>query len=247
MASDKAPEITERESLKVAEASRQAEWDNPSFMRELFLGRFRLDLVYPFPLAAEWRPEFTAFYERFRAFLRDEVDPAEIDATGEYPEEVVDGLRRLGAFGMKIPVKYGGLGFTNVEYGRAMMLLGSVDGNIAALLSAHQSIGVPQPLKLFGTEELKRKYLPRCAAGEISAFALTELQVGSDPARLATTAEKTARSCGARTARSPSSSWSWPSTPGPARSALSLWRRTGRGSGWSTAAASWACAPSRTR
>jgi len=192
MPSDKAPEITERESLKVAEASRQAEWEKPSFMRELFLGSFRLDLIHPFPLPGEWRPEFKAFYEKFRAFLRDEVDSAEIDRTGEYPERVVDGLRKMGAFGMKIPAKYGGLGFTNVEYNRIMALLGCKDGNLCALLSAHQSIGVPQPLKLFGSDELKKKYLPRCAAGEISAFALTELQVGSDPARLSTTAEKTA-------------------------------------------------------
>jgi alkylation response protein AidB-like acyl-CoA dehydrogenase len=104
---------------------------------------------------------------------------------------VLDGLRELGAFGMKIPKEYGGLGFTNAEYNRVMTLLGSVDGSLGALLSAHQSIGVPQPLKLFGTEAQKKKYLPRCAAGEISAFALTENHVGSDPARLATTAEKT--------------------------------------------------------
>ncbi len=71
------------------------------------------------------------------------------------------------------------------------MLMGSIDGNLSALLSAHQSIGVPQPLKIFGSDALKKKYLPRCAAGEISAFALTETQVGSDPARLLTTAEKT--------------------------------------------------------
>jgi alkylation response protein AidB-like acyl-CoA dehydrogenase len=192
MAKDAAPAVTERESLKVAEASRQVEWEKPSFMRELFLGRFRLDLVHPYPLSTEWRPEFRAFYDRFAAFLRDEVDPGEIDRTGEYPAHVVDGLRRLGAFGMKIPAKYGGLGFSNVEYNRVMTLLGSVDGNICALLSAHQSIGVPQPLKLFGTEEQKKKFLPRCAAGEISAFALTEPNVGSDPARLSTTAVKTA-------------------------------------------------------
>jgi alkylation response protein AidB-like acyl-CoA dehydrogenase len=191
MPTDKAPEITERESLKVAEASRQKEWEKPSFMRELFLGRFRLDLIHPFPLAGEWRPEFKAFYEKFRAFLQNEVDSAEIDRTGEYPPKAVDALRKMGAFGMKIPTKYGGLGFTNVEYNRIMTLMGSVDGNLCALLSAHQSIGVPQPLKNFGSEELKKKYLPRCAAGEISAFALTELEVGSDPARLATTAEKT--------------------------------------------------------
>jgi len=190
MSSEKGPQVSERESLKVAEASRQAEWEQPSFMRELFLGTLRLDLIDPFPLAREERPEFAAFFEKFKAFLREEVDPVEIDATGEYPPRVLDGLRRLGAFGMKIPTKYGGLGFTNVEYNRVMTLLGSVDGSLGALLSAHQSIGVPQPLKLFGTEDQKKKYLPRCAAGEISAFALTEQDVGSDPARLSTTAEK---------------------------------------------------------
>ncbi len=69
-----------------------------------------------------------------------------------------------------------------------MEMIGSYDGNVTALLSAHQSIGVPQPLKLFGTPEQKEKYLPRCAAGAISAFALTEPHAGSDPASLTTTA-----------------------------------------------------------
>src|SRR5438477_1100266 len=191
MATGKAPETSERESLKVAEASRQAEWTQPSFMRELFLGNFRLDLVHPYPLPGPERPEFTAFYDGLKRFLREDVDSAEIDATGEYPPRVIEGLRRMGAFGMKIPKDYGGLGFTNAEYQKVMQLLGSVDGNIVALLSAHQSIGVPQPLKLFGSDTLKKKYLPRCAKGEISAFALTEPHVGSDPARLSTTAEKT--------------------------------------------------------
>jgi alkylation response protein AidB-like acyl-CoA dehydrogenase len=191
MPTHKSPEVTEKESLQVAEASRQAEWEKPSFMREFFLGRFRLDLIHPFPLPGTERPEFTAFYGKFKQFLQEEVDPGEIDRSGEYPARVLDGLRRLGAFGMKIPAKYGGLGFTNVEYNRVMALIGSYCGNLAALLSAHQSIGVPQPLKAFGTEDLKRKYLPRCAAGEISAFALTEPRVGSDPARMLTTAVKT--------------------------------------------------------
>ena len=115
------------------------------------------------------------------AFLIEEVDSIRIDEEGDYPEEVVEGLRRLGAFGMKIPREYGGLGFSQVEYARVMQLLGSRDGNLSALLSAHQSIGVPQPLKLFGSEALKKKYLPRCAAGEISAFALTESHVGLRP------------------------------------------------------------------
>jgi alkylation response protein AidB-like acyl-CoA dehydrogenase len=191
MAAAEHPEVSEKESLEVAEASRQAEWEKPSFMRELFLGNFRLDLLHPFPLAGQERPEFTSFFRKFEQFLREVVDPGEIDRTGEYPPKVLDGLRRLGAFGMKIPAKYGGLGFTNVEYNRVMTLVGSYCGNLGALLSAHQSIGVPQPLKTFGTEELKKKYLPRCAAGEISAFALTEPRVGSDPARMLTTAVKT--------------------------------------------------------
>src|SRR3954453_23650710 len=184
-------QISELESRKVAEASRETEWKQPSFLREMFLGNFRLDLIHPYPLPAEERPEFAAFYNAIKEFIRDQVDSVEISATGEYPEQVVDGLRKLGAFGMKIPKKYGGLGFSNAEYQKVMQLLGSIDGNLSALLSAHQSIGVPQPLKLFGSDALKKKYLPRCAAGDISAFALTEPQVGSDPARVQTSAEKT--------------------------------------------------------
>ena len=129
--------------------------------------------------------------DRLSEFLRDHVDAAEIDRTGEYSAPVLEGLRRLGAFGIRIPKEYGGLGLSHVEYGRVMTLLGSHCGNVSSLLSAHQSIGVPAPLLTFGTEELKRKYLPRCAAGEISAFALTEPEVGSDPARLSTTAVRT--------------------------------------------------------
>jgi alkylation response protein AidB-like acyl-CoA dehydrogenase len=192
MPTDARPEVTEQESRKVAEDSRQASWEKASFMRDFFLGRFRLDLIHPFPLPGDERPAFAAFFHKLEAFLRDEVDPAELDRTGEYPPQVLDGLRRLGAFGMKIPTEYGGLGFTNAEYNRVMTLIGSYCGNLGALLSAHQSIGVPQPLKLFGTEAQKNKYLPRCAAGEISAFALTEPDVGSDPARMSTTAVKTA-------------------------------------------------------
>ena len=185
------PAVSEKESMAVAEAAREKEWRAPSLMRELFLGNFRLDLVHPFPADAAPRPEFTAFYERLRSFLRDEVDAVEIDATGEYPQALIDGLKRMGAFGMKIPKEYGGLGFSQAEYSQIMRLTGGFDGNLTALLSAHQSIGVPQPVKMFGTAEQKKRFLPRCAAGAISAFALTELGVGSDPARLETTAELT--------------------------------------------------------
>ncbi|MBI4575938.1 MAG: acyl-CoA dehydrogenase family protein [Planctomycetes bacterium] len=178
---------SEAESMEVAESAREKEWVSASFLKELFLGSFRLGLIHPAPQAPPPRPEFLAFHSALKAFLSEEVDPAAIDATGEYPAEVIDGLRRLGAFGMKIPREYGGLGFTQSEYDTVMELLGTVDGNITALLSAHQSIGVPQPIKMFGTEDQKKRFLPRCARGAISAFALTEPDVGSDPATLSTT------------------------------------------------------------
>lgn len=180
---------TEQESRQLAEESREQEWAGRGFLRELFLGEFSLDLVHPFPKVDHDRPEFTKFYEALKDFLATKVDSVAIDETGEYPEHVIDGLRSLGAFGMKIPTEYGGLGFSVSEYCKVMEMIGSYDGNLTALLSAHQSIGVPQPLKLFGTPEQKKKYLPRCAKGAISAFALTEPHVGSDPASLSTTAE----------------------------------------------------------
>jgi len=187
------PEVTEKEraSLEVAEDAREQEWTNRSFMRELFLGKFSLGLIHPFPGTGQWSAEFIEFRDKLARFIEDDVDSAAIDESGEYPPEVVDALRKMGAFGMKVPKEYGGLGFNQAEYSQIMELLGSVDGNLSALLSAHQSIGVPQPLKMFGTKELKSKYLPRCAAGSISAFALTEDSVGSDPSALETTAELT--------------------------------------------------------
>jgi alkylation response protein AidB-like acyl-CoA dehydrogenase len=178
---------TGEEARQVAEEARQTEWAGKGLLRDLFLGRFQLGLVHPFPTSEE-RPEFAKYYRDLGDFLREKVSPAGIDESGEYPPEVIDGLRRLGAFGMKIPKEYGGLGFSIYEYCAAMELVGSHDSNVFALLSAHQSIGVPQPLKIFGTREQKEKYLPLCAAGAISAFALTEKNVGSDPSSIGTTA-----------------------------------------------------------
>ena len=182
--------LSEAEARRVAEEARETEWRSASFLKELFLGNFRLDLVHPFPAAPPERPEFRVFLDRLEKFLLEEVDSDAIDREGKIPKRVIDGLARMGAFGMKIPKEYGGLGFSQLEYARAIALVTSVDGNLVALLSAHQSIGVPQPLKLFGTEEQKRKYLPRLAHGAVSAFALTEPDVGSDPANLSTMAER---------------------------------------------------------
>jgi alkylation response protein AidB-like acyl-CoA dehydrogenase len=181
--------VDEKQARQVAEAAREAGWHKPSFGKELFLGRLRMDLIEPWPTPD---PEKTATAEEFLgklyAYLESEVDGAEIERDARIPDEVFHGLADLGAFGMKIDQKYGGLGLSNLHYCQALMLVGSANPSIGALISAHQSIGVPQPLKLFGTDEQKQKFLPRLAGGEVSAFLLTEPDVGSDPARLSTTA-----------------------------------------------------------
>ncbi|MGW2820946.1 acyl-CoA dehydrogenase family protein [Streptomyces sp. NPDC001443] len=183
------PTVTEREARQVAEAAREQDWRKPSFAKELFLGRFRLDLIHPHPLpAAEDAQRGEEFLAKLRDFCETRIDSARIERDARIPDEVIDGLKELGALGMKIDTKYGGLGLTQVYYNKALALVGSANPAIGALLSAHQSIGVPQPLKLFGTQEQKDTFLPRCARTDISAFLLTEPDVGSDPARLATTA-----------------------------------------------------------
>ncbi|MEY2546332.1 MAG: hypothetical protein QOG48_1449 [Verrucomicrobiota bacterium] len=179
-----------REALELAESSRDPLDDRGSFASNLFIGRYDFDRIYPYPAqSAEDRQAGEEFLRKLEAYLRDHVDPDEIDRTGEIPPENFAGLAEIGAFGIKVPPKYGGLGLSQSNYGRAAVLLGSWDGNVSALVSAHQSIGVAQPLMLFGTEEQKQKYLPRVAGGEISAFALTETHAGSDPATMSLKAE----------------------------------------------------------
>ncbi len=179
-----------RQALEVAEAAREQTWQHPSFVGELFLGRFRDELILPYPLQGdEDRATGDEYIARMREVLKDRIDADKIDEDGEIPDEAIEALAELGAFGIKIPKEYGGVGLSQMNYSRAMMLVASHCGNTGALLSAHQSIGLPQPLKLFGTKEQKEKYYPRLAGGEISAFALTETEVGSDPANMSTKAK----------------------------------------------------------
>jgi len=185
-------QISADRSRQVAEQARQDGWALPSFARELFLGRVRPELIHPFPRPSDHdTAKGDAFLRRLSDFLAAEVDPMEIEEDARVPDAVVKGLAALGAFGMNISEEYGGQGLSHVYYNRALVLVNSSHSALGALLSAHQSIGVPKPLKLFGTEDQKRRFLPRLARGEVSAFALTEPDVGSDPARVQTTAVPT--------------------------------------------------------
>lgn len=180
--------VDAEQSRAVAEAAREQEWRKPSFAKGVYLGRFDLSLIHPHPRpSSDERERGDRFLADLEAYLRT-VDGAAIERDARIPDHVFQGLADLGCFGMKIPVEYGGLGLGQYSYNRALTMIGSVNASIAALLSAHQSVGLPEPLKLAGTAEQKRAYLPRCAAGAISAFLLTEPEVGSDPARLRATA-----------------------------------------------------------
>ena len=180
--------VTADEARDVAEAARQTEWESPSFVQRLFLGAFELDHIHPHPEgdpteAARAKP----FIDALRTFLAG-YDADEVDRTGQIKESDVQTLREMGAFGIKIPREYGGLGLSIRSYVEALAMISAKCGSLTALLSASQSIGVPQPLSLVGTEEQKRRFFPRIAKGAITAFALTEPGVGSDPANMLTTA-----------------------------------------------------------
>ena len=182
------PAATAADARAIAEAARETSWNQPSFAKGLYLGNFDLGLIHPWPEApADDVERGEAFMARLTDFCRT-MSGRTIEREDRIPDEYLRGLAELGAFGMKIPREYGGLGLTLVYYGRALALLGSVHPSLGALLSAHQSIGVPEPVKVFGTPAQKQEYLPRCAGGAITAFLLTEPDVGSDPARMGSTA-----------------------------------------------------------
>ncbi len=178
----------EKAALEMAEDSRDMRALS-GFASALFTGNPNINKTAPFPTQSiEDRDQGDAFLAKLSHFLEHETDPDQIDREGEIPDHVIDGLAELGAFGIKIPTQYDGLGLSQTNYSRAAMILGAHCGSMTALLSAHQSIGIPQPLIVFGTEAQKQKFLPECAKGGISAFALTEHEVGSDPARMKTKA-----------------------------------------------------------
>ncbi|MGE4159295.1 MAG: acyl-CoA dehydrogenase family protein [Planctomycetota bacterium] len=179
-----------RHSMDVAEAARETEWSNPSFAANLFMGEWAPSLIFPYPLQSEEdRKAGDEYMRTMDEYLRKNLNPERADEEKALPKGFLDGLAKMGAFGLKIPKEYGGMQMSQTNYGRVMSHISSYDASTAVWLSAHQSIGVPTPLKMFGTPEQKKKYLPELAAGKISAFALTEPGVGSDPARLSTEAK----------------------------------------------------------
>lgn len=153
----------------------------PGFGKLLYFGLFEPAHVFPFPkVSAEEQKRADALIADLKQFLSKNLDPDAIDRQAEIPSEVVQGLGKLGLLGMTIPHEYGGLGLSQHAYCRAMEELGGTCGATALFVNAHQSIGL-KALLLFGTEEQRKKYLPKLARGEqLAAFSLTEPNAGSD-------------------------------------------------------------------
>ena len=179
-------------AMQLAEDARQVEWDSDSFTAELFMGNLRWDLIHPFPAQdPDDRKIGEDYIEKIRPVIERAIDPWKVDEEGQYPTEALDAMAEVGLFGMRIPKEYGGLGFSVTNYARVLQFIGGYCATTVAYLSAHQSIGVPQPVIQFGTEDQKRRLLPRLARGEVSAFSFTEAAVGSDPSRVTATARLT--------------------------------------------------------
>src|SRR5436190_2993096 len=161
------------------------------FVKGLFFGQFLADRLLPYPDAAH-DVATTELAERLRQFCATNVDPVSIDRNAEIPQRVVDGLGQLGILGACLPRDCGGLALSQAQYCRLLEVLGGPCGSTALFVNAHHSIG-PRAIVLFGTEEHKRRYLPKLASGEwISAFALTEPEAGSEAANVQSTATPTA-------------------------------------------------------
>lgn len=176
-------------SVAVAELSRETDWKSKSFVASLYLGELDDQLCFPFPeQPAEDKAAADDLIARLDAWCAENIDGEEIDRSETIPAHVLRGMQEFNLFAIKIPKEYGGLGMSQTNYMRILSTVAKHCGSTAATLSAHQSIGVPQPLKLFGTPEQKKKYLPKFAEGWVSAFALTEPSVGSDPANMETVA-----------------------------------------------------------
>ena len=163
--------------------------ENPSFTKGVFLGEIREDLVFPFPtLTTEERESLGMILDSFRAFAADRIDSAKFDHDGVFPDDVRKGLHELGVMGLSIPEEYGGFGASAKVYNRVFGEIGGTDPALCVYFGAHQSIGC-KGIVLFGTEEQKQRYLPRCATGELVAgFCLTEPGSGSDAQAMKTTA-----------------------------------------------------------
>jgi acyl-CoA dehydrogenase family protein 9 len=154
-----------------------------SFMKNVFNGTIQESYLHHFPFFTTNREEeFRLVSQSIGDWLKENVDPMKLDDEKKIPEDVLQGLKEMGLFGLIIPEIHGGSEFTQTLYTRTLELMNKHESCVTLTIGAHQSIGL-KGLYLYGTDEQKKKYMPRLATGEmIAAFALTEPTAGSDAA-----------------------------------------------------------------
>src|SRR3989442_10866543 len=185
---------TERQKeIRAAEALLFAGPQKLGVAKGFFLGRFVADWVMPYPTIRQAeQAELQDSLAALRIFLDERLDPAAIDRQADIPREVIDGLARLGVFGMTAPTDFGGRGFSQMAYCRVMEEIGGRCASTAIFVNVQHSVGM-RALLLFGTPEQQRRWLPPLVSGEnLAAFALTETEAGSDAANVQTVARPSA-------------------------------------------------------
>ena len=185
--------ISDADKKLLAEAE---EWlgAEPSKMgpvKNLFWGNIKEEFYFPYPTTdARESAECDQLLARLDDYLRNEHPAIAIDQDQEIPRWVIDRLFELGVLGMTIPKEYGGLGMGITSYNRVLDRIGQTCGSTAVLVSAHQSIGC-KAIMLFGNDEQKKLWLPHLAKDWLSAFCLSEPNVGCDAGGQETRCEKT--------------------------------------------------------
>ena len=172
----------DQEMIENIETMMGPEPEDMGLMKNMFWGRFREDLVFPYPRESnDERETCDALLEELEDYLENEHPAVEIDQQEYIPEWCIDRLFEMGVMGMIIPKEYGGLGLGVTSYNRVLEMIGRYCASTAVMVSAHQSIGC-KALVMFGNEEQKEDYLPMVAREKLSAFCLSEPNVGSDAA-----------------------------------------------------------------
>lgn len=180
----------DRKQIEAAQEMLGPDPDQMGFIKNLFWGNFREDMVFPYPeITADEIARCDQLLANLDAYLKNEHPTVEVDQTEEIPRWAIDKLFGLGVMGMIIPQEFGGGGYSITSYNRVLSRIGETCGSTAVMVSAHQSIGCGA-LVLFGTEDQKKRFLPRMATDTLSAFCLSEPNVGCDAGGQETRFEK---------------------------------------------------------
>lgn len=170
----------DRKLIQAAEMMVGPEPSEMGFIKNMFWGNIRENFVFPYPqVAKEEKQQCDELLVKVDKYLREEHPSIQIDREEEIPRWVFDRLFEYGVFGMTIPKEYGGSGMSVSSYNRILERIGRTCASTAVVVSAHQSIGC-KAIMLFGTEEQKQRWLPKMATSDLSAFCLSEPNVGCD-------------------------------------------------------------------